>query len=97
MELVKVINLEGRIDSSNIVGLEEKVFSDINSFLGTIILDLKNLEYISSSGLRLILKIKKIHQNVRIINCNENIYDIFEIAGFQNIIDIEKTEKSFLR
>ena len=86
----KIINLSGRIDSNNIAEIENKILEDIKDFDGDIIFDAKELEYISSAGLRMILKVKKINDNTKVINCNSTVYEVFEITGFSEMMDISK-------
>lgn len=87
----KVINLSGRIDSSNANVVEENINKDLQNFNGELILDASNLEYISSAGLRIILKLKKSNDMTEIINCSPEIYEIFNMTGFTEIMDISKS------
>lgn len=85
------IELMGRLD----IGAIERAEKDINSYLEgneyeIIVFDLEELEYISSAGLRLILKYKKQHNDTVIINANANVYDVFSMTGFTEIMSIEK-------
>ena len=79
-----------RVDSSNVNLVEERLQKELNSFNGDVVIDADELEYISSAGLRVILKIKKDHPNTRIINCNNSVYDIFDMTGFTEMMDIKK-------
>lgn len=79
-----------KIDSSNVGLVEERIQKELKDYIGDILIDANELEYISSAGLRIILKIKKEYPNTRIINCNETVYDIFEMTGFTQMMDIEK-------
>ena len=56
----KIIKLTGKIDSNNINELEKNIMEEIKDFEGDIIFDAEELEYISSAGLRMILKVKKL-------------------------------------
>ena len=55
----KTIELSGKIDSNNISEIENKTLEEIKDFTGDIIFNAEKLEYISSAGLRMILKVKK--------------------------------------
>ena len=83
------ISLEGRLDTNTVAELENEI-SDLNG-IKSIIFDFENLEYISSSGLRLMLKCKKEIDNTKIINCNPEVFDIFNITGFTEMMQVEKT------
>lgn len=87
----KIIKLSGRIDSTNASKTEEDILKELDGFTGCIIIDLENLEYISSAGLRVILKIKKLNKDTSIINCNSKIYNIMEMTGFTEMMNISKT------
>ena len=63
------IGVEGRIDASNAAVAEEKIFSIKNNNPGThTVVDADQLEYISSAGLRVILRLRKEDSNMAIIN-----------------------------
>lgn len=53
-------------------------------------LDAENLSYISSAGLRVILKLKKRHSELKIINVSKEVYSIFEITGFLSMVQIRR-------
>ena len=84
-------SLAGRISSPS-----ERLF--ILHFLASheknpakIILDAHKLEYISSVGLRVVLKIKKTLDNTEVINASLEVYDIFEMTGFTDILTVKKS------
>lgn len=82
---------EGSIDTGN----AEQVGSEIAEIRakypdGALVLDLEQLTYISSAGLRQILKLKKKEKEFKIINCSSEIYEIFEMTGFAEMMDISK-------
>ena len=85
------IFLSGRIDSSNADAVEKEI-ADIrteNSY-DNLILDADNLEYISSAGLRIVLRLKKAEKSFSVINANSEVYEIFDMTGFTEMIDIKK-------
>ena len=91
---VLVIYPTGRIDSSNAdsVGAEiDKIISE-NSH-ESLIIDVEGLEYISSAGLRVVLKVKKKEAEMKIINASAEVYDIFDMTGFTEMINVEKAYK----
>lgn len=55
-----------------------------------IVFDFEKLEYISSAGLRVMLKMKKQNDYTKIINCNSEVYEIFNMTGFSEIMDVSK-------
>ena len=88
------IALDGRIDASNAALAEEKIFAvrKENEGMHTVI-DADNLEYISSAGLRVILKIRKEEPKLAIINVAPEVYDVFDMTGFTDMVTVEKAYK----
>ncbi len=85
--------LEGRLDT---VAASEQAsaFKQISEMAGkTIVLDCARLSYISSSGLRLFLSIRKEAEakggNVVVKDINSEIRNVFDITGFSNLFTIE--------
>ena len=71
------IAVEGRIDASNAAEAEEKIFSIKNDNPGKhTVVDADKLEYISSAGLRVILRLRKEEPKLTIINIS-NVSDTF--------------------
>lgn len=85
------VALEGRIDASNAALAEEKIFAIKKENEGKhTVIDADNLEYISSAGLRVILKVRKEEPKLAIINVSPEVYDVFDMTGFTDMITIEK-------
>lgn len=85
------IVLNGRIDASNSNNIEKEIFDYINDKnFDKIILDADDLKYISSAGLRVVLKIKKFDPKLSIINTAPEVYDVFEMTGFTEIVEVIK-------
>ena len=86
-----IIELTGKIDSSNAHLWEEKIREQLTGKEGEpIVLDAESLAYISSAGLRLILRIKKKNPDIRLINAGPEVYAILDTTGFTEIIQVEK-------
>lgn len=81
----------GRIDSSNAAEIESEIanLKAQNSFEKTVI-DAENLEYISSAGLRIILRLRKEDAELKLINACPEVYDILDMTGFTEMMSIEK-------
>ena len=84
------VKLQGRISSSNAAEIEEELKKEIADFKEDLTLDASGLEYISSAGLRIILRIKKDIPSTKIINCSPETYDIFDMTGFTEMMEISK-------
>lgn len=88
---VLTIELAGSVDSNNAetVGNEISEIRNTNPD-GKLVLDLENLKYISSAGLRQILCLKKKEKDLSLINVSSEVYEIFEMTGFSEMMDIQK-------
>ncbi len=84
------ISIEGRLDTSTSPNLEKEIQS--LSEAKSLTIDLANLEYISSAGLRVILSAHKVFAKLNgmtVINVNDSIIEIFEVTGFKDILNIK--------
>ena len=86
-----VLFFEGKLDSSNV----DKVTSEVEEVLldkkfDNLILDFSNLNYISSAGLRLILKLKQKYENTSVIEVSLEVYETFSMTGFTELMEIKK-------
>ena len=85
------IAIEGRIDASNASLVEEKIFEIKKSNNDKhIVIDADKLEYISSAGLRVILRLRKEAPKLAIINVAADVYEIFDMTGFTDMVTVEK-------
>ena len=85
------IGLNGRIDSSN----AEQTEKDIMALLAgqedsPLELDASGLEYISSAGLRVLLRLRKAHPELRITGVSSEVYEILDMTGFTEMMPVEK-------
>ena len=87
-----VLSLIGRLDTVQAPALEKKMLEILDQGHDKIILDCKEMDYISSSGLRIFLIAQKrmmgISGILRICNLQSNIGEVFEISGFSLIFSI---------
>ena len=82
---------EGELNSYNADVMEKEVDEALSSSkFQTLNLDFAKLNYISSAGLRIILKIKQKHDDSHVINANLDVYDVLQMTGFTNIMDVKK-------
>lgn len=82
---------EGRIDSTNAEAAEAEINAIRESAeYSSVVLDLDKLEYISSAGLRVVLRLRKSEPTLKAINASSDVYDIFEMTGFTEMLPIEK-------
>ena len=86
-----VLKISGMLDTETAPELEVLIDREL---AGTdeLVLDFEGLEYVSSAGLRVILKAQKMMNaagKMKIIHVNESIMEVFEITGFTGILTIE--------
>ena len=85
------IAVEGRVDASNAADAEKKIFEIKNANPDKhVVLDAENLEYVSSAGLRVILKLRKEAPKLAIINVIPEVYEVFDMTGFTDMVTVEK-------
>ena len=87
-----MIKLIGRIDSNNAAQFEKEIMDAVaNTSVDEITLDASELEYISSAGLRVLMKLRKIaNKAVPVVNVSPDVYEIFEVTGFTDLLDVKK-------
>ena len=85
------VSLEGRLDTTTAPELE----AALGSLDGVtkLVFDMAKLEYVSSAGLRVLLaaqkKMEKSGGDMAVVNVNEEIQEIFEVTGFDEVLNIE--------
>lgn len=89
---IYTIFLEGRIDSSNAPATEQELLELAGkSGENKLVLDAGNLDYISSAGLRILLKLQKTRsEKICVQNVKPEVYEIFETTGFTEMLDVQK-------
>jgi len=97
---IVVLDLGGRLDTTNYQQFEAKTMGLINEGKNKIVVNCSNLNYISSSGLRIMLMALKGASvgggMFTLCELQENIREIFEISGFCSIFKIFPTEQEAL-
>lgn len=88
---VLLVSLEGRLDTEASAKFEAAIAEICKENVHeSLVFDASKLEYIASSGLRIMLKMVKTEKNFRIENLSPAIYSVFEMTGFSKIINITK-------
>ena len=86
-----IIMVEGRLDTTTAPELEKTICENLEG-VETLVLDLENLVYISSAGLRILLSAQKKMQqlgNMIVKNVQADVMEVFEMTGFADILTIE--------
>ena len=85
------IPLVGRIDSNNSAEIEKQIQEQLTGKGAVPVeLDAEGLEYISSAGLRVLLRLKKEHPALSVTGVNSTVYEILEMTGFTEMMTVEK-------
>ena len=77
--------IKGKIDSTNALEFEKEIMAAKPTEI-----DASKLEYISSAGLRVLLKLTKTVGEVNIVNASPEVYEIFDVTGFTSILNVKK-------
>jgi anti-sigma B factor antagonist len=95
---VEVICPCGRLDAYNSTEIENKLNSLIDSAKVKLVISFKELDYISSSGLRVLLatlkKVRKQQGDIRLACLKANVREVFELAGFTQLFTITENEET---
>ena len=84
------VNLQGRVDSTNAPAVEKQIFEGLADNTENIIIDAEKLEFISSAGLRVILRLRKTYKNIEIIGVSSEVYEILDMTGFTEMMPVKK-------
>lgn len=85
------IALQGQIDTANAATVEESIKNLLEGQEVTLlVLDAQNLRYISSAGLRVLLRLLKSGKKLKMVNVSPEVYEILEVTGFSEMITVEK-------
>lgn len=86
------IYLIGHIDSANAAQVEMEITEVRNAHpeCTKMIIDASKLEYISSAGLRVILRLRKVYADLKLVNVSAEVYEIFDMTGFTEMMTVEK-------
>ena len=85
------VALTGRLDTVTAPELESELAAALDD-VENLVIDMKDLEYISSAGLRVLLTAQKTMNqkgSMKLINVNETVMEIFDVTGFVDILTIE--------
>ena len=88
------LQLSGHIDSSNAAEIEEKIQELAGNARVSVLIDAKDLDYISSAGLRILLRLRKRNEDIHIINVKPEVYETFDMTGFTQMMTIDKAYRT---
>lgn len=98
---VVILAPDGRLDSNSAPSLEQEISTiDAGSGGHHLLLDFSRVEYISSAGLRVVLKTMKERQSASksfaVSNMQDHVREVFEISGFDSYVSIHPDTKQAL-
>lgn len=97
---VSVLNFQGKLDTTTTPDAESQVNAIIDGGATKLLVNFSELDYISSTGLRLLLasakKLKASGGSIRVCGCNPTVKEVFEISGFVTILGVFDSEKEAL-
>lgn len=92
-----IVGIDGRLDTTNYSVLEKKLMELIDAGEIRLLVNLSKMDYVSSSGLRILLmalkRITMAKGKFALCSLQDNIKEIFEISGFTNIFEIYGNEE----
>ena len=77
--------IKGKIDSTNAPEFEKEIMAALPTEI-----DASELEYISSAGLRVLMKLSRAAGDVTVCNVNPDVYEIFDVTGFTTLLNVKK-------
>jgi anti-anti-sigma factor len=98
---ILIIAISGRLDAATAPIADETIKKTLEEHTNRLLFDLKDLEYLSSGGLRVILgaakEMRRREGKVALAGLNKFVYEIFEVSGFQSLIPIKDTVEEGLK
>jgi len=89
---VVILALSGKLDATTAKTFEDKILGVINSGTQRLVVDLSQLEYVSSSGLRVFLlagkRLRSTNRKIALCSLKEHVRQVFDLAGFSSILSI---------
>lgn len=99
---VTIVSMEGKIDSSSSVEVEKRINVLIERGSKYLIINFSSIDYISSSGLRVMLsslkRLRKVQGDLKLSCMQPSVRQVFNMAGFTQIFELyEKEEEAVTR
>jgi anti-sigma B factor antagonist len=93
LEATVVLHAAGRVDSNTAPQLQEPLLRAAEAPTGAMELNLAEVSYMSSAGLRVLVlaakALKKRGERLKLVNVPLQIYNVLNLAGFTTFIDIK--------
>lgn len=96
MRRVQLFEVIGRVDSTNATELGNAMDKAVDDGKSNLVLDLSGVEYMSSAGLRemvrVLKRVKRVGGDLRIANPSERVREVLELAGLDSVFEIYPTQ-----
>jgi anti-sigma B factor antagonist len=100
VENTAVIYPRGHLDAHNVERFEKEILKLIENDYANIVVNCKDLNYISSAGMGIIMgyldEIREKGGDIKLCSVSERVYEIFDLVGFTEIYDFLNDEESAL-
>ena len=97
---VSAVRISGNLDTQNSPGAQEQLIQLIDNGATKILIDFEELNYISSSGLRMLLvavkRLEGTSGQLRICSPNKMVQEVFDTSGFSDIFSVYKSQAEAL-
>ena len=94
---VLTVCLKGRVDASNAAEIGKEIeAARIGAPDTATVIDAEGLEYISSAGLRILLRLRKEEPKLTLFNVSPEVYDILDMTGFTEMMTVKKAYRQLL-
>lgn len=89
---ITIVTLSGELDTTSADGVQKQLQAQIDAGRTRLLLDLADLDFITSAGLRVLLAITKRVRaqggELRVCHLNAEVQEVFEIAGFDRLLSV---------
>lgn len=90
---IEIFSVKGSLDSNTSTEFETLIYTALEEGKRKLIFNLENLDYISSAGIRVMLKttkdLKRMDGNIVLCTLQDYVREVFDIAGFDGYLNIE--------
>ena len=97
---IVILGLTGRLDAGSAGALEQQMLGLIDAGTQRLVVDARDLDYISSAGLRVLLvaakRLRAVNGTVALAALKDHIKEVFDIAGFSSVFPIHPTPEAAL-
>lgn len=98
---VTILHVRGKLDAALSAAIEQKSSEMIQQGQNKLLLDMSEISYVNSAGLRMLLAVKKQMKALpgKFIVCGlrNEVFEVMKICGFDHVIEISKNEEEALR